>query len=447
LCRPSGESLPPPHSGGSDRPVAERWRRRPRLRPGSSAWSYLAEKRQLPASILKAAAAADIVRDGPFASAWFAHRHTDGAVSHVEIRGPDYKGSLKGGTKTLFRFGRAGQGTRRLAVAEAPIEALSLAAIEGVCPDTVYAATGGGIGPGTVSALQDAIGLINLAPRARLVMATDANRAGDRYAARLAEIATAAGIPVERLRPIGQTRQGGVMPTDGLGPTRTWRSGYRGPTDGPDIQRGTCRFPLPSTCCGCWPFASTCLPMVRLLAERRELLHGATEAPMDGWDPIAPLKPHLAPVSQLSSPGWRQPSTTARRELLPFVRDLQVLQGFDGAGTSRLRAPKRPVTVRHLSPTPRAIANIFNANLGGYVHLTGLSGTVTCRKRRITKHQAEAGHLRRHCGRAPRFVSLAPAGRSAFWGSTRVPYRLTQGYLRSSRRYLCRRWHRRSARR
>lgn len=199
------ESLPPPHSGGSDRPVAERWRRRPSLRPGSSAWSYLAEKRRLPASVLKAAAAADIVRDGPFASAWFAHRHANGAISHVEIRGPDYKGSLRGGTKTLFRFGRAGQGTRRLAVAEAPIDALSLAAIEGVCPDTVYVATGGGIGPGTVSALQDAIGLINLTPGARLVMATDANRAGDRYAARLAEIATAAGIPVERLRPIGET--------------------------------------------------------------------------------------------------------------------------------------------------------------------------------------------------------------------------------------------------
>ena len=188
-----------------DRPVAERWKHRPRLRPGSPAWSYLAEQRRIPALILTAAAAADIVRDGPFGSAWFAHHGLDGIVSHVEIRGPDYKGSLKGGTKTLFRFGRAGKGARRLAVTEAPIDALSLAAIDGRGTDTIYVATGGGIGPGTVSALQDAIRAIADAPGARLLAATDANRAGDRHAERLVEIATEVGIAVERLRPIGAT--------------------------------------------------------------------------------------------------------------------------------------------------------------------------------------------------------------------------------------------------
>ena len=100
-----------------------------------------------------AAAEADIVRDGSFRNAWFAHRDEDGAVTHVEIRGPDYKGSLRGGTKTLFRFGRAGEGVCRLAVTEAPIDALSLAAIEGPRADTLHVATGGGIGPGTISAL------------------------------------------------------------------------------------------------------------------------------------------------------------------------------------------------------------------------------------------------------------------------------------------------------
>jgi hypothetical protein len=94
-----------------DRPVAERWKRQPRLRPGSPTWSYLSEQPRIPALILTAAAAADIVRDGPFGSAWFAHHGLDGVVSHVEIRGPDYKGSLKGGTKTLFRFGRALNGS------------------------------------------------------------------------------------------------------------------------------------------------------------------------------------------------------------------------------------------------------------------------------------------------------------------------------------------------
>ncbi len=112
---------------------------------------------------------------------------------------------MRGGTKTLFRFGRAGEGVCRLAVTEAPIDALSLVAIDGRRTDTLYVATGGGIGPGTVSALQDAMRDIAGAPGARLVAATDANRAGDRYAERLSEIAAGTGIPVERLRPIGAT--------------------------------------------------------------------------------------------------------------------------------------------------------------------------------------------------------------------------------------------------
>ena len=199
------EALRPSLSDTPDRPVADRWRRRPRLRPGSPAWSYLSGQRRIPTSILTAAAAADILRDGSFRTAWFAHRGADGAVSHVEVRGPDYRGSLRGGTKTLFRFGRAGKGARRLAVTEAPIDALSLAAIDGHRPDTLYVATGGGIGPGTVSALQGAMRVIVGAPGARLLAATDANRAGDRYAERLSEIAAEAGVAVERMRPTGGT--------------------------------------------------------------------------------------------------------------------------------------------------------------------------------------------------------------------------------------------------
>jgi hypothetical protein len=197
------EALRRSRSNRPDRPIAKRWKQRPRLRPGSRAWSYLSEQRRIPASILTAAVEADIARVGPFGSAWFAHRGSDGSVTHVEIRGPDYKGSLKGGTKTLFRFGWAGKGVCRLAVTEAPIDALSLAAIEGVRPDTLYLATGGGIGPGTVAALHDTIRAVIPTQDARLVAATDANRAGDCFAERLTEIASEAGMPVERLRPIG----------------------------------------------------------------------------------------------------------------------------------------------------------------------------------------------------------------------------------------------------
>jgi hypothetical protein len=41
-----------------------------------------------------------------------------------------------------------------LAIAEAPIDALSLAVLEQHRADTLYVATGGGMGPGTIEALQ-----------------------------------------------------------------------------------------------------------------------------------------------------------------------------------------------------------------------------------------------------------------------------------------------------
>ena len=83
---------------------------------------------------------------------------------------------------------------------EAPIDALSLAAIERVRSDTLYVSTGGGMGPGTLDALQTALARLR-AVGGVLVSATDANTAGDRYAARHAELAAAADVAFERLRP------------------------------------------------------------------------------------------------------------------------------------------------------------------------------------------------------------------------------------------------------
>jgi len=88
------------------------------------AWRYLTETRRLPDPVLQAAADQHVVREGYRGSARFAHR-ADCAVSHIEVRGPTFKGSLTGGRKTLFRFGREGQGCRRLVITEAPIDALS----------------------------------------------------------------------------------------------------------------------------------------------------------------------------------------------------------------------------------------------------------------------------------------------------------------------------------
>jgi len=184
-----------------DRPLQERWHGRPRLRPGSPAWRYLSEARCLPHALLQAAADQDAVREGYRGSAWFAHRGLDGAVCHVEIRGPAFKGSLTGGRKSLFRL-PSGQGVPcRIVITEAPIDALSLAALEELRADTLYTATGGGIGPGTTAAVESVLRTAAAQHVARLITATDADVAGDRFALQLAAIAIGLGVPVERLRP------------------------------------------------------------------------------------------------------------------------------------------------------------------------------------------------------------------------------------------------------
>jgi Protein of unknown function (DUF3991)/Toprim-like len=185
---------------GPNRPPRERWAKRPRLHPGTPAWAYLVGTRCLPTEILTAATAQDVVRECYYGSAWFAHR-TDGAASHVEVRGPDYKGSLAGGHKTLFVFGQANEDVHRVAITEGPIDALSLAALEGSRRDTLYVATCGGMGPGTLGALQAMLARLATIPDTLIASAAEANVAGDRYAERHAELAANAGIHFERLRP------------------------------------------------------------------------------------------------------------------------------------------------------------------------------------------------------------------------------------------------------
>jgi len=141
-----------------------------------------------------------VLRLGAFGSPWFAHRDA-GKVRHVEIRGRDFKGSLKGGHKSLFRLRGSNAPPCRLVIAEAPIDAMSIAAIEGPRADTLYVATGGGMGPGTLQALEALCGELAARPGGSVESAADANAAGDRYAASHEEIAKGAGLPFRRLRP------------------------------------------------------------------------------------------------------------------------------------------------------------------------------------------------------------------------------------------------------
>jgi hypothetical protein len=182
-------------------PVGERWERRRRLSRGSPVWRYLAEQRALPERILVAADAADAVREGPYGSAWFAHRDGAGRVTGIEMRGPAWRGFSAGGTKTLFRLPGGSGFLPRVAVCEAAIDALSLAAIERLRRDTLYAATAGGMGPPTIAALRQLF--CNRSPdqAGLLIAATDADTAGRRYAARLRDVAAAAGVRFEMILP------------------------------------------------------------------------------------------------------------------------------------------------------------------------------------------------------------------------------------------------------
>ena len=99
---------------------------------------------------------------------------------------------------------------------EAAIDALSLAAIERLRDDTLYAATAGGMGPATIAALQQLLEMLAADPAGILIAATDADIAGRRYAARLQRMATEAGV-----------RCDAILPPDGL---NDWNDALRAKT-------------------------------------------------------------------------------------------------------------------------------------------------------------------------------------------------------------------------
>jgi hypothetical protein len=181
--------------------VALRWNRRQALSRGSPAWHYLTTQRGLPEPILAAAGAADAIREGPHGSAWFAHRDDAGHLTGFEMRGPAWRSFSAGGDKTLFRLSDGPGRPSRVAVCEAAIDALSLAAIEACRVDTVYTATAGGMSPATHAALQQLLQGLAGEPAGMLIAATDADIAGRRHAARLQEMATEAGVLFDEILP------------------------------------------------------------------------------------------------------------------------------------------------------------------------------------------------------------------------------------------------------
>jgi Protein of unknown function (DUF3991)/Toprim-like len=188
-------------------PFPVQWDRRKAPSRGSPTWRYLTEVRRLPAAVVAAAISAGMLREGPYASAWFAHRDYNDQLTGIEMRGPNYRGFSPGGTKTLFRLPgwlrSSTVPTTRLVVAEAPIDAMSLAALEHLRADTLYVATAGGMGPGTIETLERELWALSRQEGGELAIATVSNGPGDRYAERLEEMARAMDLKSTRLRPSG----------------------------------------------------------------------------------------------------------------------------------------------------------------------------------------------------------------------------------------------------
>ncbi|MHA7777884.1 DUF3991 and toprim domain-containing protein [Roseibium sp. M-1] len=175
--------------------VPERWQNRRKPWRGSATWRYLSAARGIPEPVLRQAIAADVLREGPHGSMWAGHTDEAGHVTGWEERGPRWRGFASGGAKVLFRLGPTE--ATRLCVTEAAIDAMSLAAIEGLRPGTLYLSTGGGWSPSTEAALRG----LATHPDVLLVAATDANSQGEIFAERLRILAEGEGCSWQRLRP------------------------------------------------------------------------------------------------------------------------------------------------------------------------------------------------------------------------------------------------------
>jgi len=175
--------------------ITQRWARRRKPWPGSMTWHYLRIERAVPETIIGAAIRSDVLREGPYGSMWAAHTDDAGVITGWEERGPEWRGFSTGGSKVLFRLGA--KDALRLCVTEAAIDAMSLAAFEGVRDGSLYLSTGGGWSPTTEAAVRG----LAARPEACLVAATDANSQGETFAARLRAIAEELGCDWMRLKP------------------------------------------------------------------------------------------------------------------------------------------------------------------------------------------------------------------------------------------------------
>src|SRR4051795_10255262 len=66
-------------------------------------------------------------------------------------------------------------------------------------------------------------------------------------------------------------------------------------------------------------------------------------------------------------------------KMLPDLASPQVLEGFDASGEPKLRAAKKPITLRHLMTHTAGFAyDMWNGDIGKYLEKTGTPGIISC---------------------------------------------------------------------
>ena len=77
-------------------------------------------------------------------------------------------------------------------------------------------------------------------------------------------------------------------------------------------------------------------------------------------------------------------------KLLPDLASPQVLEGFDAKGEPKLRAAKKPITLRHLmTHTAGFVYDMWNGDMAAYLAKTGTPGNHHLPERRVENADRE----------------------------------------------------------
>lgn len=91
-----------------------------------------------------------------------------------------------------------------------------------------------------------------------------------------------------------------------------------------------------------------------------------------------------AAAMQLVEQGKLQLDTPASA-VVPDLAKVQVLTGFDASGKPQLRAPRRPITLRHLQTHTAGFSyEMWNADIRKYLEVTGTPSIITCKNAALT---------------------------------------------------------------